>query len=134
MWELACRKLRELRGWQWEAATERERHREAEKRARAELASCIEKESGHRPADRTLRRHPTGTAPRGVDAEKMQRQDAIDDAGIVAKSRRLRAPAISAGLKTLWERWRPINSRGSRILNAYLRSLKCLNSPLFNNC
>jgi hypothetical protein len=47
MWELARRKLRELRGWQWEAATERERHREAEKRARAELVSRIEKESGH---------------------------------------------------------------------------------------
>lgn len=90
MWALARRKLRELRGRRWEGATERERHREAEKRAREELASRIEAETGKRPSDRTLRRHAAaGTVPRGMDPAKTQRQAAIDNAGSIAKFARM---------------------------------------------
>ncbi|GAT07644.1 uncharacterized protein RMCN_0777 [Mycolicibacterium novocastrense] len=86
MWALARRKLRELRGRRWEAATERQRRREADRRAREELARRIERQTGRRPSERTLRRHAAaGTVPRGVDAEKLGRQAAIDAAGGIAK-------------------------------------------------
>lgn len=86
MWGLAKRKLGELRGRRWEAATERQRIAEANKRARAEIAKRIEAETGRRPSERTLRRHvAAGTAPRGVDVDKMVRQAAIDNAGSIAK-------------------------------------------------
>jgi hypothetical protein len=99
-WEadIVSRKLRELSGRRWGRASEQARHREAQKRARAalvkeadrralqELAHRIEKETGRRPAVSTLRRHnAAGTAPRGVDADKLARQAAIDNGGSITK-------------------------------------------------
>lgn len=86
LWGLAKRKLRELRGSRWETAKEHERIAEADRRARQELAKRIARETGRRPAERTLRRHKAaGTAPRGVDEQKLARQAAIDNAGSLAK-------------------------------------------------
>ncbi|MFV8227260.1 hypothetical protein [Mycolicibacterium fortuitum] len=102
LWGLAKRKLRELRGRRWEAATQRERVAEADRRARQELAKRIERETGRRPAERTLRRHKAaGSAPRGVDEEKMARQAAIDNAGSIAKFGRQYGMSASAV-----KRWR----------------------------
>lgn len=99
-WEadMVRRKMRELKGRRWERASEQARVREAEKRARAEmakevdrrareeLATRIEKETGRRPAESTLRHHKSaGTAPHGVDADKLARQAAIDNDGSIAK-------------------------------------------------
>jgi len=102
MWSLARRKMRELKGKQWETATKRQLEREGKRLAREELAKRIEAETGRRPSERTLRRHvAAGTVPRGVDAGKMQRQAAIDNAGSIAKF------AASRGMsKYAVTRWR----------------------------
>ncbi|MCT7372118.1 hypothetical protein [Mycolicibacterium llatzerense] len=94
----ARRQLRELKGRRWEKATEKARVQEAEKRARKEMAKAaeerarkaladrIEKETGKRYAESTLRRHArAGTLPGGIDADKMVRQAAIDNAGSIDK-------------------------------------------------
>ncbi|MGD9622193.1 MAG: hypothetical protein AB7G47_19395 [Mycolicibacterium sp.] len=107
LWGLAQRKLRDLRGRRWEAATERQRiteahrqDREARKQAREELAKRIEKETGWRPSERTLRRHAAaGTVPRGVDGDKMVRQAAIDNAGGIARFARSRGMTDYAARK-----------------------------------
>lgn len=91
MWGLARRKLRDLRGKRWETATNYQREQEAKRQAREELARRIERQTGWRPSDRTLRRHvAAGTAPRGVDAGKLERQAAIDNAGSIAAFARMR--------------------------------------------
>lgn len=101
MWGLARRKLHELRGRRWERATDRQRVAEAERRAREEMAARIEAETGRRPSDRTLRRHRAdGTVPRGVDADKMTRQAAIDNAGSIVKFGRARG--MSRGAVVRW--------------------------------
>jgi hypothetical protein len=101
MWGLARRKLRELRGRRWEAATERQRRAEADRRAREELARRIERQTGRRPSERTLRRHAAaGTVPRGVDEQKLARQAAIDDAGGINKF--ARRHGMTRGAVTRW--------------------------------
>jgi hypothetical protein len=99
-WEadMVGRKLRELSGRRWDRASEQARIAEAQKRARTalakeadkraveELANRIEKETGRRPAESTLRRHKSaGSAPRDVDADKLARQAAIDNDGSIAR-------------------------------------------------
>lgn len=94
----ARRQLRELKGRRWEKATEKARFKEAEKRARkemakeaqqrarSEMAKRIEKETGKRYAESTLRKHAAaGTTPGSLDGEKMARQAAIDNAGSIDK-------------------------------------------------
>lgn len=106
-------KLRELKGRRWDRASEAARLEEAqkrareelgketEKRAREELARRIEKETGRRPAETTLRHHGSaGTAPRGVDADKLARQAAIDVDGSIAKF--ARRHGISTYAVTKW--------------------------------
>ncbi|MCX8559237.1 hypothetical protein OS121_29765 [Mycolicibacterium mucogenicum] len=76
------RKLRELRGRRWEAATERQRVAEANRRAADEMARRIERETGRRPSAATVRRSARqNKTPRGLDPERMDRQSRIDDAG-----------------------------------------------------
>lgn len=100
MWGLFRRKQRELRGRRWEAAKEWQRINEARKQARKELADRIEKQTGWRPSDRTLRRHAAaGTTPRGVDSDKMARQAVIDNAGGVARFARSRGMSDYAARK-----------------------------------
>lgn len=107
------RKLRELKGRRWERASEQARVREAEKRARAEvskeaqrrahaeLARRIEKETGHRYSERTLRKHiRAGDAPPTVDVERMERQAAIDNAGSI--DRFARSQGMSHGAVVWW--------------------------------
>ena len=102
MWALAQRKLRELRGRRWEAATERQRAAEADRRAREELARRIERQTGRRPSERTLRRHArAGTVPRGVDEQRLARQAAVDAEGGITKFARRYGLSRSAAA-----RWR----------------------------
>lgn len=101
IWGLARRKLHALRGRRWERATDRQRVAEAERRAREDLARRIERETGRRPSERTLRRHvAAGTVPRGVDADKMTRQAAIDNAGSITKFAHARG--MSRGAVVRW--------------------------------
>lgn len=102
LWALTRRKAREIRGRRWEGATERQRFREAERRARATLNARIEKETGKRYSDRTLRKHiAAGTTPGTVDGDKMVRQAAIDNAGSIDKFARSRGMTHAAVV-----RWR----------------------------
>ncbi len=102
LWALTRRKVQELRGRRWEGATERQRFREAERRARATLNARIEKETGKRYSARTLRKHiAAGTTPGTVDGEKMVRQAAIDNAGSIDKFARSRGMTHAAVV-----RWR----------------------------
>lgn len=76
------RKLRELTGRRWEGASERARQAEAARRGAAELARRIERQTGHRPAEATIRRNARqDRTPRGVDQTRMDRQSRIDTAG-----------------------------------------------------
>jgi hypothetical protein len=116
LWALTRRKVRELRGRRWEGATERQRFREAERRARETLSSRIEKETGKRYAARTLRRHISdGTTPGTLDGDKMVRQAAIDNAGSIDKFARSRGMTHSAVV-----RWR---EQGGDLPEQYVESL-----------
>lgn len=89
---LVGRKLNELRGRHWEQVAEQagQGHRgaqrameaEAARRAASEMARRIERETGHRPAEATIRRNARqDRTPRGVDQTRMDRQSRIDTAG-----------------------------------------------------
>lgn len=79
---LVGRKLNELRGRRWEGASERAKQAEAARRGAAEMARRIERQTGHRPAEATIRRSARqGRTPRGVDQTRMDRQSRIDTAG-----------------------------------------------------
>lgn len=79
---LVGRKMRELRGHRWEGAPERQRRREAEKRAREEMARRIAEETARSMSAATVQRHVrAGTAPAGVDLDRIERQVEIDLAG-----------------------------------------------------
>lgn len=83
---LVGRKLNELRGRRWEGASERARKAEATRRGAAEMARRIERQTGHRPAEATIRRNARqGRTPRGVDQTRMDRQSRIDTAGGIAQ-------------------------------------------------
>jgi hypothetical protein len=78
---LVGRKLREL-GPGWRGRSQRDRRAEAARRASNEMASRIERQTGRRPADSTIRRNArTNKMPRGVDAGLLARQASIDAAG-----------------------------------------------------
>lgn len=78
---LADRKLREL-GGTWQQRSSRARRAEAVRRATHDMAGRVERQSGRRPAESTLRRNArTNRAPRGVDPEWLDRQARIDEAG-----------------------------------------------------
>lgn len=79
---IVARKLRELTGARWEGASERDKNREATRRGVNEMARRIERETGKRPAESTIRRNASRNAtPRGVDQERLDRQGRIDEAG-----------------------------------------------------
>lgn len=79
---LVGRKLRELRGRRWERASQRAREAEAARRGAAEMARRIERKTGHRPAESTIRRAGReNRTPRGVDQGQLDRQSRIDAAG-----------------------------------------------------
>ena len=68
------RKLRELTGRRWEGASERARQAEAARRGAAEMARRIERQTGHRPSEATIRRNARqDRTPRGVDAPSQRR-------------------------------------------------------------
>ncbi|SDC05796.1 hypothetical protein SAMN04488581_0011 [Mycolicibacterium neoaurum] len=79
---LADRKLRELTGHRWARVSEAQRRAEATRRGARGMARRIERETGRRPAESTIRRHAAqGTAPKGIDQARADRQAAIDRAG-----------------------------------------------------
>ena len=83
---LVGRKLNELRGRRWQGASERARQAEAARRGAAEMARRIERQTGHRPSETTIRRNARqDRTPRGVDQGRMDRQSRIDTAGGVAQ-------------------------------------------------
>lgn len=96
------RKLRELTGQRWAGRSEAQRRAEATRRGARDMARRIERETGRRPAESTVRRHATrGTAPTGIDQARVDRQAAIDRAGGVG------AFAARAGITTrAASRWR----------------------------
>ncbi|GAY19312.1 hypothetical protein [Mycobacterium sp. shizuoka-1] len=80
--DLVDRKLRELTGQRWAGLSEAQRRAEAARRGARDMARRIERETGRRPAESTIRRHAArGTAPKGVDQARADRQAAIDRAG-----------------------------------------------------
>ena len=80
--DLVDRKLRELTGQRWAGLSEAQRRAEATRRGARDMARRIERETGRRPAESTIRRHAArGTAPQGVDQARADRQAAIDRAG-----------------------------------------------------
>jgi hypothetical protein len=79
---IVARKLREFTGARWEGVSERDKTREATRRGVKEMARRIERETGKRPAESTIRRNAGRNAtPRGVDQERLDRQARIDEAG-----------------------------------------------------
>lgn len=100
--DLVDRKLRELTGQRWAGRSEAQRRAEATRRGARDMARRIERETGRRPAESTVRRHATrGTAPTGVDQARVDRQAAIDRAGGVG------AFAARAGISArAASRWR----------------------------
>lgn len=89
---LVGRKLSELRGRRWEQVAEqaergsrgaqRAMEAEAARRAAAEMARRIERQTGHRPAEATIRRNARqDRTPRGADQTRIDRQSRIDTAG-----------------------------------------------------
>lgn len=80
--DLVDRKLRELTGQRWAGLSEAQRRAEATRRGVRDMARRIERETGRRPAESTIRRHAArGTAPKGVDQARADRQAAIDRVG-----------------------------------------------------
>jgi hypothetical protein len=76
------RKFREMTGQKWQDATDTEKRAEATRRATSEVARRIERLTGKRPADSTIRRNAgKNTTPRGADQQLLNRQAAIDRAG-----------------------------------------------------
>lgn len=66
----------------WRKRTEAEREAEAKARADREMARRIERQTGRKPAESTIRRNAAkDTAPRGADQERLDRQAIIDRAG-----------------------------------------------------
>lgn len=89
------RKLREITGQKWQGATDAQKRAEAARRATAEVARRIERLTGKRPADSTIRRNANkNTTPRGADQQLLNRQAAIDRAGGVKQF------ATKAGVST----------------------------------
>ncbi|OLT97891.1 hypothetical protein BKG60_03900 [Mycobacterium syngnathidarum] len=89
---LVGRKLNELRGRRWEHVREqaeqgrrgaqRAMEAEAARRAAGEMARRIERQTGHRPAEATIRRNAQqDRTPRGADQTRIDRQSRIDTAG-----------------------------------------------------
>jgi hypothetical protein len=90
---LAGRKLRELRGLKWDGgvdrrgrtvppASERARLAEANRRAAKEMARRIERQTGRRPKESTIRRAAReNRTPRGADQARLDRQSRVDAAG-----------------------------------------------------
>lgn len=77
------RKLGELLDTaKWRKRPQAEREAEAKARADREMARRIERQTGRKPAESTIRRNASkDTAPRGVDQERLDRQAIIDRAG-----------------------------------------------------
>lgn len=100
--DLVDRKLRELTGQRWAGRSEAQRRAEATRRGARDMARRIERETGRRPAESTIRRNASrGTAPKGVDQARADRHAAIDRAGGV------KAFAERAGISTrAASRWR----------------------------
>ncbi|MGH3580880.1 MAG: hypothetical protein ACRDUB_04795, partial [Mycobacterium sp.] len=100
--DLVDRKLRELTGRRWAGRSEVQRRAEATRRGARDMARRIERETGRRPAESTIRRNAArGTAPKGIDAARADRNAAIDRAGGV------RAFAERAGISArAASRWR----------------------------
>lgn len=66
----------------WRKRPQAEREAEARARADREMARRIERQTGRKPAESTIRRNAAkDTAPRGVDQERLDRQAIIDRAG-----------------------------------------------------
>jgi len=84
--EAASRKLRELRGQRWQGASPRARKAEAARRAASEVARRVERQTGVRPKESTIRRAARDDrTPRGADQARLDRQARIDAAGGVKK-------------------------------------------------
>jgi hypothetical protein len=80
------RKFRELSGRKWQKATEQQKRAEAARRGAREVARRIERITGKRPAESTIRRNARrDTTPKGADQQRLDRQAAIDRAGGVKK-------------------------------------------------
>jgi len=76
------RKFRELTGQKWQQATEAQKRAEATRRGAREVARRIERLTGKRPAESTVRRNARRNAtPKGADQDRLNRQAAIDRAG-----------------------------------------------------
>lgn len=100
--DLVDRKLRELTGQRWAGRSEAQRRAEATRRGARDMVRRVERETGRRPAESTIRRHAArGSAPKGIDAARADRHAAIDRAGGV------KAFAARAGISTRTaSRWR----------------------------
>ncbi|RFZ01140.1 hypothetical protein DSM43518_05633 [Mycobacterium marinum] len=80
--DAVARKFRELTGQKWQAASESQKRAEATRRATNEVARRIERLTGKRPADSTIRRNASkNTTPKGADQQLLDRQAVIDRAG-----------------------------------------------------
>jgi hypothetical protein len=83
---LVARKLSELTGQKWANASERARKAEAARRGAKEMAKRIERQTGKRPQESTIRRAARqDRTPRGADQKKLARQARIDAAGGIKK-------------------------------------------------
>ncbi|SPX88466.1 Uncharacterised protein [Mycobacterium xenopi] len=112
---LVGRKLREL-GGRWRDRAERSRRAEAARRAAAEMARRIERQTGHRPAEATIRRNARlDRTPRGVDQARLDRQTRIDQAGGVNAF--ARQAGVSPRAVPRWrDRGRPLSPRSVRVV------------------
>lgn len=98
--ELADRKKREL-GAKWGEKPQRSQLAEARRRAADEMASRIERQSGHRPAASTIRRNAAkGTTPRWADKQQLDRQARVDKLGGIKKL--AQKIGVSAKAVTRW--------------------------------
>lgn len=112
---LVGRKLREL-GGRWRTRSERARRAEAARRGAAEMARRIERETGHRPAEATIRRNARlDRTPRGADQARLDRQARIDQAGGVNAF--ARQAGVNPRAVPRWrDQGRPLSPRSVRIV------------------
>lgn len=80
---LVERKFRELsQAQRWQGVSETKRRAEARRRGAEEMSKRLERQTGKRPAASTITRNAAkGSAPKGSDQQRLDRQAAIDRAG-----------------------------------------------------
>ncbi|TXH08430.1 MAG: hypothetical protein E6R04_10810 [Spirochaetes bacterium] len=109
------RKLREL-GGTWRDRPQRAQQAEAARRAAAEMARRIERQTGQRPSEATIRRNARrDRTPRGADQARLDRQAQIDAAGGVGAF--ASKVGVGAGAVARWrDGGRPLSPRSVRVI------------------